>query len=196
MATKALLVGNSHADAIKNTVAKALPNADLYLLNENNPLSDYSLDTYKLGVLRLQPSIVILHSSPGSTNLRSLEVFAKFLKDKGIRFFVISPVPRPGKDVPRILLESIQRGIIPKTYEMPGFNSDQYLIENKEELLGLAELAADFSVKIVPTVDLFCSPNCQLVDMKSSKPLYFDSNHLTLTGSRVLLNRLLEALNK
>ena len=192
---KALLVGNSHADSIKLTVANSLPNVSLYLLNENNPLSEFTLETYKRGFLELKPSIVILHSSPGSTDLQSLNDFASFLEKRNAKFFIIAPIPRPGQDVPKFLYQMNQNSGRQDKFQLAKFSLDSYLAENRTELRAIAGITANFSAEVIPTVDLFCTPFCQIIDLKNFKPLYFDSNHLTLTGSNRLLERLLTELN-
>ena len=191
---KVLLVGNSHADAIKAAVAHSLPNYDLYLLNENNALRADTLDTYVKGVLSINPNIVILHSSPGSTNLKTLERFAVFLKKLKVPFIVIAPIPQPPVNVPQYLYTRIKHHSQIINLSRSDFSIETYNIKNRVELEALNQLRSTIDLHVVETVDLFCFPLCRIVDTESLKPFYFDTSHLTKTGASLISNRIQESV--
>jgi peptidoglycan/LPS O-acetylase OafA/YrhL len=190
----ALLVGNSHADAIKGAVAASIPDYDLYLLNENNALRPDTLQTYVKGVLRINPKLVILHSSPGSVNLKSLEQFGIFLKKKNIPFFVIAPIPQPQMNVPQYLFMNIKNHSRVINSTDPDFSIETYYNQNRSELVALDRLSSSLNIHVIATVDLFCLPFCQILDENSLKPLYFDTSHLTKTGASKLITRIRTAI--
>lgn len=183
---KVLLVGNSHADAIKSSVSRAIPQFNLYLLNENNALQPDTLKTYIRGVNLLNPKYVILHSSPGSTNLQSLKIFSKYLRSQNISFMVIAPIPQPGTNVPQYLYQNIEGDSVRNHALIPDFSAKEYLEVNMSELHALSVYSKTLNIQIVRTVDLFCTPFCRIVSEHDFRPLYFDSNHLTKTGAGLL----------
>ena len=187
---KVLLVGNSHANAIKEAVVSALPNRSVYLLNENNPLSVVNINTYKAAIADLRPRTIILHSSAGSTDFEALQDLLRFTKAKGIDFVVIDPVPTPGFDVPSIAynLLNTQNSLI--NFKDLEFTIDSYKLRNGVELGFYSKLASGREIVQIPVVDLFCKPFCQIVDSQSLKPLYFDYDHVTKTGAFKLVSRI------
>jgi peptidoglycan/LPS O-acetylase OafA/YrhL len=191
---RVLLIGNSHANAIKEAVVKALPKKSVYLLNENNPLSYINLKTYEEAIGNLRPETVILHSSSGSTNLEALESLVRFTSSQGIKFVVINPVPTPGFDVPSkaYSLLATKRPVV--VFADANFTLSTYDSGNKVELDFIARMASTGEVIQIPLADLFCKPYCQIVDSRSFKPLYFDSTHLTKTGASKLVSRIRDAL--
>ena len=75
-------------------------------------------------------------------------------------------------------------------------NMDNYLNYNRDLIEHLAKIKYD-KFKSYQIAGIFCQPDCQLMS-KSGKPLYFDSNHMTLTGSemmRGIFDRLLADLS-
>jgi peptidoglycan/LPS O-acetylase OafA/YrhL len=185
---KVLLVGNSHADAIKEAVVRALPNKSVYLLNENNPLRSLNLKVYKSAISKLRPSIIILHSSAGSTSLEALEDLLRFTSSQNIKFVIINPVPTPGFDVPSKVYDLLGSNKPITDFADPGYTLEAYNSINRVEIDGFSRLASTWGILQVSVAELFCKPYCQIVDSQSLKPLYFDSGHLTITGaSRLVL---------
>lgn len=189
-AGKVLLVGNSHADSIKAAVAESIPDYDLYLLNENNSLRTDTLMTYIRGVQWINPKYVILHSSPGSTDLDTLEKFAQYLKSQNISLTVIAPIPQPPVNVPQYLYNHLGEDLSINFFTFPEFSIDSYLAQNKVELDSLKRLSSELNTRVIDTVDLYCLPLCQIVRKEGMKPLYFDTSHLTKTGASLLINRI------
>ena len=191
---KVLLIGNSHANAIKEAVVEALPSKSVYLLNENNPLSSLNLKTYEAAIMNLRPKTVILHSSAGSTSRKALDRLVRFAKDRNIEFVVIDPAPTPGFDVPSRAFDLLEDRQALVNYMDAKFTLETYMVNNKAELDFLSQLSSARKIIQVPIVDLLCYPYCQIVDSRSLKPLYFDSEHLTKTGASKLISRIKTAL--
>jgi hypothetical protein len=191
---KVLLIGNSHANAIKEAVAEALPSKSVYLLNENNPLSSLNLKTYEAAIMNLRPKTVILHSSAGSTSRKALDRLVRFAKGQNIEFVVIDPAPTPGFDVPSRAFDLLEDRQALVNYMDAKFTLETYMVNNKAELDFLSQLTSARKIIQVPIVDLLCNPYCQIVDSRSLKPLYFDSEHVTKTGASKLISRIKTAL--
>lgn len=191
---KVLLVGNSHANAIKEAVVEALPTKSVYLLNENNPLGSSTLKTYEEAIGNLRPALVILHSSSGSTDLKDLEVLLKFTKSLNVKFVVVDSVPTPGYDVPSRAYSLLKREKDLRRYRDSNFTIQSYYSKNQKELGYLNQLALNQEILQIPVVDLFCDPYCQIVDQQSLKPLYFDYGHVTKTGASKLITRIRTAI--
>jgi peptidoglycan/LPS O-acetylase OafA/YrhL len=192
--SKFLLVGNSHADSIKEAVVAALPGKQVFLLNQNDPIREDTYNSYITGVAELKPEIVILHNSSGNVDLYYLQKFVTYLSNIGIRVVIIEPVPSPGLNVPRFAWSLKKAGIDLSKFAKDGFDLETYYASKTKELSLLTSLSINHGVTLIPVADLFCDPSCQIVDKVSLKPLYFDSGHLTLTGAGILVNRLKSVL--
>jgi peptidoglycan/LPS O-acetylase OafA/YrhL len=187
---KVLLIGNSHADAMKEALVEALPNKSIYLLNENNPLSSWNLETYIRAINQLRPTSVVLHSSAGSTNFEALEDLLRFTKSLGIFFIVVDSIPTPGFDVPSKAFGLLRANKPITDFKDSSFTIESYIRENKVELESLSRMASKREILKIPVVDLFCNPYCQIVEAQTLKPLYFDGGHLTRTGASKLVSRI------
>ena len=161
-------------------------------MNENNALRPDTLNTYVKGVLRANPKLVILHSSPGSVDLETLEEFGLFLKKNNVLFWVIAPIPQPPMNVPQYLYMNIKNHSRVTNFSEPNFSMETYYNQNEVELQALNRLSSSLNIHVVETVDLFCRPLCQIVNTKNLKPLYFDTSHLTKTGANLIINRIKE----
>ena len=190
---KVLLVGNSHADSMKESVVRALSNSRVYLLNENNPLNENSYSNYLEGVRALRPSMVIIHSSSGSMDLAYLERFIRSIKELGTRVSVIEPVPQPRFNVPEFAWKANAVGDNYSELTLPEFSLVSYQKDNITDLENFARLKSTYDVNVISLVEYFCKPFCQIADGKSGKLYYFDSTHLTLTGAEKIYEALAEA---
>ena len=191
---RVLLIGNSHANAIKEAVVVALPNRSVYLLNENNPLSALNVETYKAAIADLRPKTILLHSSAGSTDLAALSDLLRITKGKGIDFVIIDPVPTPGFDVPSAAYSLRNSPNSLRGFEDAKFTIDSYYLNNKGELDFYSKLDSLGEILQIPVADLFCKPFCQIVDSQTLKPLYFDYGHVTKTGAFRLVSRIQAAI--
>lgn len=180
-----LLVGNSHADSIKSSFLDIAieKNVDLWFLVDNRPLMARGMSPELLiqeAKLR-NNKLIVLHFSPGSIKSNVIEKVILLSKDNGINVSFVMPVPVWKEHIPKVLFNHLRDGVA-----LPQQTSVGYDSKNRDLIQQLLVLEANYSnFKVIPLVDLFCNPSCQIVT-DEGKPLYFDDTHLTLTGSRLL----------
>lgn len=178
-----LLVGNSHADSIKNSLAQYLEskNISLYIMRDNQALSMINLEVTESEIINRKISKVLLHASPGTTDPRALKKLGDFLSVRKISLVVIGPAPTYSYLVPKALFDfEVKRK--PLAYK----NLRTYLSENQTELEFYRQASANGWIKYIEIGSVFCAPDCVLAN-KDFKPFYIDSSHLTLTGSDFLI---------
>lgn len=190
---KIMLVGNSHADSIKSTftdVAKE-NNSSLHFLVSNEPLM-------KGGLL---PEIVIneakskgithiyLHHSAGAFSYEIIKSTVDLAEVEGMKVVFLEPVPVWPEHIPEMMYKNIKNNnvIISKTKQQY-FEEYEYLFSNISKI-------NNSNFKRLSIVDEFCNPNCLYQD-EGGRPLYFDSNHLTLTGSKLIRDSLLKSISE
>ncbi len=178
-----LLVGNSFADSIKRTFSSVaeVRNATVYFMVHNDPLMASSragpeqlADEARV----LQVDAVVLHFSPGAIDLPVVQKLAARLKETGILLVYVMPPPVWNESIPRALWRH-EKENTPLPYQ----DRRDYQVANRSLIEGLAAMEGD--VKAYGVVEAFCTSACKLVS-KDGRPLYFDSGHLTLTGSERL----------
>lgn len=186
---RVLLVGNSHADAIKAvfTSAAADGGVGVSFVADNSPLMARGLSPD--GVVKEAKSggadTIVLHYASRTLGTDALTRVAELARKDGIAVVLIKPVPVWPDLVPSLILRNM-RG-----EPLPALGIEDVRAQNVELQTALD---ATPSVKAFEVVDAFCKPECTLIE-RNGKPLYFDSNHLTLTGSerlRPVFERVLE----
>ena len=181
-----LLIGNSHADSIKHSLANylELKNISLYMLRDNLALSMNNIRIAESEILNRKISKVIIHSSPGTTDLKAFKEFGDFLASHKIGLEVIGPVPTYSYLIPKALFDSVKDD---KRFETK--NLQTYISENESELEFYKQASIEGWVKYIEIGSVFCSPDCVVAD-NDFRPFYIDSSHLTLTGSDYLISRI------
>lgn len=184
------LVGNSHADAIKTEFSKTASNHgfNTYFLASNTPLMDSSVTPLMLinEANKYKIKHLIIHYAYKTIDAKKIIETANLAKKEGIRISYILPVPVFEETVPKIVWNSRAKDIAIK---------NSYVAKNNEfinQLKSYASKNSDF--KLYDVADVMCPRNCLLTD-REMKPYYFDTNHLTLTGSK-LLNPVFEDIFK
>lgn len=183
------LVGNSHADSLKNIFAAHMASKDIdsYFYVANNPLMSQKTNGKAVAydAKRLDISNVVIHFSASfytdSGNIDRLKTFLEELKSADIKAFFISPVPSYDYHVPKALY----RDSVDETYLIPPLNVDDY----ETDIATFHEAMKELSIKqkfIYSSRDLLCPDKTCLI-IEDGKPLYFDGSHLTLTGSKKLI---------
>jgi peptidoglycan/LPS O-acetylase OafA/YrhL len=186
-----LLLGNSHADAIKATfleVAK-IRGVSVFFFVSNNPLSIQNQEIMGLAkdIQAKGISDVFIHFAPGSVDLEKLSTLLKNLKGLGINCHIFGPVPTYDEGVPTQLWNKVTLGIMPKSQ-----NYKQYVLKNNEELLFLRNnLSQDADYYDVASQ--FCKPKCLISDL-DYRPYYSDASHLTFTGAQKLTPLIITAI--
>ena len=181
---KFLLVGNSHADSIKTSLAKFLEskNYSLSIMRDNMALSKLNMELVEKEVSRLGIDVIVVHASKDKTDLSALRELK--LSNPKLRIVVIGPVPGYFKSVPQVLLENASRHdqILPLTIS-------DYLDENASELAFFRNADREGWLSFIDISGVMCRFTCKIVS-SGGKPFYIDDNHLTLTGSGFLIKRI------
>lgn len=181
---RVLFVGNSHADSVKTVFAEAAQakNVSLYFMAEGIPLMTGGIspqNSIKEAQTKNADSIV-LHYSPGSIDYKTIGQLAIMAKDANIHLAFVMPVPVWGKHIPTVLLKNLKNSEV-----LPIQSFSDYANSNSDLINGIEKLDSN-KLRIYNIADIFCKPTCRLIS-DSGKPLYFDTNHLTLTGGEMLM---------
>jgi len=178
-----LLVGNSHADAIKQSFTKAFSEQGVrvYFYVPNDPLvhERYNGDAVLADIKRLNIDAVVIHFDLSAYNdhlVGQIERLAASLKAQGIPMRIISPVPHYPYHVPRTL------------FKTPGMTLGKELQDYYPDTHAFWDHFPSKSVPrrdIIDTGPVFCQPACKVAD-RTRRSYYIDFNHLTLTGAALL----------
>jgi peptidoglycan/LPS O-acetylase OafA/YrhL len=189
-----LLMGNSHADMLKLTIAKVLDaeNLNLRLLAENDPISKDNQGVYISAIKNQKYKAVVLSNRYGSASIESVELLARDLKKMKIPFFIILPIAEAPFNVPeKMYLDLWSGGDISLTSRLTISQvNDMY----SDELLALRSIKEKYSVELIDLNSVLCQVHCLIADVRSRKPIYFDDNHLTLSGASMMYQVLHKSL--
>jgi len=185
---RVMLVGNSHADAIKESFTRIANRNDysVSFLVSNQPLLDRSITVEQImdSISASQVEALFLHfnaqvySEPiFKTNLLSLVGLAK---SKGIAVVLLEPVPSYETSVPQTAYLATQGDSA-----LSDLLVQQHTFDNS-----VSNLIGDLSGLGVTTYrlrDVFCSlgEGCRALGYQS-QPYYYDAHHLNLTGAAML----------
>jgi hypothetical protein len=175
-----LLVGNSHADAVKTAMAEVAASRGerLRLMVENCPLGIGSCAVAELAreARRRSVQTIVLHAAPGTMRAEDIRALVQVGAEQGFAVVLIHNVPVwPGN-----VMEALYQAAAGTRQSLPQRTAADYRAANAAFLGATAAIKApNFAEYFVQ--DLFCAPKCVVMD--GSRPLYFDSNHLTLTGA-------------
>jgi len=180
---RVLLVGNSHADAIKQTFVSVARenNAGVHFIAHNNALMSGGASPEFILQLALDKDIdlIVLHQSQLVIEPEIIRKLVQLAEKQQIPVSMIMPVPTWDRHVPEALYANVRLG-----EELPSQSLAQYResVENvREPVASIRSPGFDF----YEVGDVFCQPECKLID-EQGYPLYFDSHHLTITGSKYL----------
>lgn len=181
-----LLIGNSHADSIKHSLAKYLESKSisLYIMRDNQALTMNNLEVAESEVVKRKITKVLVHASPKTTDPKALKELGDFLTVRKIGLEVIGPVPTYSYLIPKALFDYVKDN---KRFETN--NLQTYMSENEFELEFYKQSSIEGWVKYIEIGSVFCTPVCVLAD-NFFRPFYIDSSHLTLTGSDYLISRI------
>lgn len=181
-----LLLGNSHADSIKEVFSSV---AGTYKYNTYFTVTNVAMfddfivvDDIINEVLDKKISWIFIHYRPGSLDLVKTEELIEFGMKNNIKVTLIMPVPFYENDpyyeesIPKILLNDKQPKQSYKDYLE--FNNEVFNKANVFE-----KYYTNFSY--LNTGDIFCTPICS-ISTADKRPYYYDDDHLTLTGSQLL----------
>jgi peptidoglycan/LPS O-acetylase OafA/YrhL len=179
-----LLVGDSHADAIKHVLAQVLEanGQDLRLMKQNLALGQITAQAIFDEAREQQVSTVVLHSSPGANDLATAAKLARLLASTSIRIIYLNPIPTPTQHLPLALYAAAVSGASPPSVK----DVDLYNSENRDELAAVRAIADQHeNFSVLATTTFLCAKVCDLRDPDGTL-LFHDSHHLTLTGARRL----------
>ncbi len=118
-----------------------------------------------------------------------IEATARALSQSGKSVVLTGAIPEPGVNAPRKLALAANEGIAVETLFVPEQQVAQANTINRR----LEEIAARTdSILFLPSEQL-CNPDCRLYEQGQS--LYFDDNHLSMSGARLLAPTLASLLN-
>lgn len=178
-----MLVGNSHADSIKDTfksVAQAR-NLSVRFVVSNSPLMVNGITPENLikEAKLHQIDTLIFHYAPGSVDPSIIRETVSLADAQNISSAFIMPVPVWRDHIPMALWKHLKLND-----PLPSANLIDYQTLNQGLIQGLAAIT-NKKWKIYQVANYLCTNDCKMSDA-SGKPLYFDSGHLTLTGSEYL----------
>lgn len=180
-----LLVGNSHADAIKTALGEGLgqQGISLALLRDNMALTEKNLGLATSEALKLKVQGIVLHASHGNTDYNSFMKLAKFAQTNNLRLIIIGPVPTFDASIPEYLLKNHTQEttiIHGQRNDLQGYHDEiNFFQSNKSEL----------QYQFIDIESIFCPKDCEIAS-NDGHPYYFDGGHLTLTGSRFLIDKI------
>ncbi len=175
-----LLVGNSHADSIKQAFAEVASTHKMntYFMVSNTPLMDSSVTPKTLinEAIKLDIRHIVLHYKSKSLKVDTLEEVLQLAEKKGIKVDLILPVPEYEDSIPKLLYLN----------QFKSINKQKYLSENSEYFEKINMLKNQYQIFLIYDVHtVLCQSECAVKNV-DNKPYYFDSHHLTLTGAQQL----------
>ena len=181
-----MLLGNSHADAIKTVFSSVMNDKkyNTYFIVSNTPMMGSTLPPKSIikEALSRKVSEIFVHYKSGSLELEKLSELVESARQKNIRVTLILPVPDYENDP--YYEQSIPKALY-KGKESKLKYSD-YLLTNNILINKAIDLKFNFSnFDYLDIAPIFCDPKCSIGTI-DKKPYYFDDNHLTLTGAQLL----------
>ena len=179
---KILLLGDSHANTIKTTFASAGEelNAEVRFLVPNNPLRKGGTKPQIIidDAIAQKIDTIVMHYKKGPYMPMAEELIELAVKNDML-VTLIMPVPIWGEHIPKALFNHLTRND-----PLPVQSHADYETANKD-LLDQLSLIPKEHLLIYPIDDIFCPESCQIAN-ESESPYYFDDDHLTLTGAKLL----------
>ncbi|CAN0628013.1 exopolysaccharide production protein ExoZ [Burkholderia multivorans] len=188
-----LLVGDSHAadlwagfssvysgvNFLQATASGCKP-----LLNTTGPKRCTQLMRYVLTdfVPARKPDMIVLSGNWANQDINDVVATARYLGQYAERVVVLGPTPAYDQMLPRLLARSIYA------------NDDTFVARHERRERGemdtmFSRRLVQDSIPYVSTYQALCREQCTLWADKHT-PMYFDDNHLTSAGARVLAERI------
>jgi peptidoglycan/LPS O-acetylase OafA/YrhL len=190
---KMMLIGNSHADAIKSTfsdVASAHA-IDVFFLVSNDPLMGGGLSPedilHQSQVNNIET--LVLHFSPSAIDIQAIERLVSLAESVDKSVLLIEPVPMWGQHIPKAMYLNYT-----ENKDIPSQTLDDYKSEHRILFDNLDKITAR-NFKRVSPAGYFCDLECAY-SSPTGKPYYFDNGHLTLSGSEILKGLFTEIIEK
>ena len=181
-----LLAGNSHADTIKGGLAQVLGDHSLELrYMKQYRAVDERFDGMPIiqEALAQGSKVIVLHATLSEDQGQALARFTRVAGENKLDVIFIAPIPRYDVSVPKTMLEHYQATSQTQRTGMKKMEQERLLAVLRTNLNKFAHEYPNFSW-YDPT-DLYCDDYCYL-STEDGTPLYYDSNHLTLTGVELM----------
>ena len=176
-----LLVGNSHSDSIKTSFANIAEKHkfNTYFVVSNTPLIEgpFTVDVLLKEAARLKTNRIVMHYSSPALDDKLLEKIETLVKHEDLSIDFVMPVPIYKEPVPKILYENNSAAL----YDVNKYQNDNSNFFRKIEALGTKYQ----NLRVIQVKQILCNPKCVISDV-NKYPYYFDSNHLNLTGAKLL----------
>jgi len=179
-----LLVGNSHADAIKTTFASVAQKmgSRVFFLVPNDPLTqndEFNSQRIIDEALNKRINSIVLHYSPNAITVQTIIEFVELANSHNLFVAFIMPVPVWEENIPKVLWRHHKHAST-----LPVQTLGDYNAQTQKFYTSLLEVNQS-TFKIYPVANYFCKELCSFIE-NNGRPLYFDSAHLTITGSNRL----------
>ncbi|MDC3112244.1 acyltransferase [Pelagibacteraceae bacterium] len=193
---KYLLVGNSHANALKDGLINNMitDNNEIWFIVQNDPLMnatskslnpvDIFIEAEKKGINNF-----IIHYDNFYKFKENISKFIELISENNNKIFIISPVPQNINNAPKALLDNLK-----SKNEIKLINYNDYKIKNDYIYAFINNNKYYNQLNFIDLGKLICNPLCPVFD-KNNKPLYYDPGHLTVSGSKYIANKLKNQLN-
>ena len=172
-----LLVGDSHSDAIKITLARVSHERgyNLFFMASNSPLIGApSSDQVVALAETINASGIILHYSSSNVDKAYKSGFTELARQRDLPVAWLLPTPSFSNSVPKMIWNNFPAGI--------DFHPSPM---NTKEVEILRTTLSQADVKTFDSYSAFCAAECDVMD-SDMRPFYFDGGHLTLTGAERL----------
>lgn len=188
--SRILLLGNSHADSIKTTFTSIAQeyNYEVYFWASNNPLMNAGSSVKEVlsEIKDKKIKHVFIHYSDGVVSKKKFSELFSELDYLGIKVSFLGPIPVWPESVPEVLWSK--------------HDPNKVLNQNYSEILernlyspGMFEQLSGETFKFYDMASILCDFECIFIN-SSEKLLYWDSSHLTLTGSNLYIPLFRKAL--
>ena len=176
-----LLVGNSHSDSIKTSFVKVSEahQSQLLFMVSNTPLMKGDISAKGVVDEATSKGVdkIVLHFKGSSISNETINEVIEKSQTAGIKVYFIEPVPEWEESVPVAMYDAIHK----ESYTTEKQTKTDYLSRNAPQINFVRAIKKD-NFLAISIVDYFCNPNCKYAS-SDGKPFYFDSHHLTVTGS-------------
>jgi peptidoglycan/LPS O-acetylase OafA/YrhL len=184
---KVMLLGNSHADSIKtsfNKIAKE-NNINVKFIVQNDPLFKGGLQPEQIIKISKENNLnaIIIHYSKDkldeSFTVENILKLIKLANENSIQTSFIMPVPIWPESVPMMLYKNYA-----EDFKLPIQIRNDYNKSNEKIFTTFSSIESKnyffYEIK-----DIYCKTDCKLINQED-KPLYFDDDHLNLTGAKLM----------
>jgi hypothetical protein len=176
-----LIIGDSHADAIKQSVANVAfeKNSQVYFMIESCNLGVDDCQVEKIIDIIIDKNIskILLHDFYKNIRFKDISILLNKVTKQKITVYYVDPIPVYSSSIPAYLLKKYKYN-----YHDQEFHKSKADFELKYN--SIYEKLDELDIVRIPTLGSLCSPECQIVI--ETAPIYADSNHLTLTGAEKL----------